>query len=48
MDMWWLKNAVPAEQALRTADFLWSWREDKNDPTTLYTAPRADMEMKRN
>jgi hypothetical protein len=42
-----IKNAVPREQALRTADFLWEFEEkDKNDPTTWYTAPRADMEMK--
>jgi hypothetical protein len=42
-----VKNAVPREQALRTADFLWEFEEkDKNDPTTWYTAPRADMEMK--
>jgi hypothetical protein len=42
-----VKNAVPREQALRTADFLWEFEEkDKNEPTTWYTAPRADMEMK--
>jgi hypothetical protein len=42
-----VKNAVPREQALRTADFLWKFEEkDKNDPSTWYTAPRADMEMK--
>ena len=42
-----IKNAVPREQALRTADFLWEFEEkDKNDPTSWYTAPRADMEMK--
>ena len=42
-----VKNAVPREQALRTADFLWEFEEkDKNDPSTWYTAPRADMEMK--
>jgi hypothetical protein len=42
-----IKNAVPREQALKTADFLWEFEEkDKNDPTTWYTAPRADMEMK--
>jgi hypothetical protein len=42
-----IKNAVPREQALRTADFIWEFEEkDKNDPSTWYTAPRADMEMK--
>lgn len=42
-----VKNAVSREQALRTADFLWGFEEkDKNDPSTWYTAPRADMEMK--
>jgi Phytanoyl-CoA dioxygenase (PhyH) len=42
-----VKNAVPREQALRTADFLWEFEEkDKNDPSTWYTQPRADMEMK--
>ena len=42
-----IKNAVPREQALKTAEFLWEF-EDK-DPTnseTWYQAPRADMEMK--
>ena len=42
-----IKNAVPREQALKTADFIWEFEEkDKNDFTTWYTAPRADMEMK--
>ena len=42
-----VKNAVPREQALKTADFLWEFEEkDKNDSSTWYTAPRADMEMK--
>lgn len=42
-----VKNAVPRERALRTADFLWEFEEkDKNDPSTWYQAPRADMEMK--
>jgi ectoine hydroxylase-related dioxygenase (phytanoyl-CoA dioxygenase family) len=42
-----VKNAVSREQALRTADFLWEFEEkDKNDPSTWYTAPRSDMEMK--
>lgn len=42
-----VKNAVPREQAQRTADFLWEFEEkDKNDPSTWYTQPRAEMEMK--
>ena len=42
-----VKNAVPREQALATADFIWEFEEkDKNDPSTWYTQPRADMEMK--
>ncbi|MBT8237000.1 MAG: phytanoyl-CoA dioxygenase family protein [Bacteroidia bacterium] len=42
-----IKNAVPKEQAQATADFLWEFEEkDQNDPTTWYTAPRAEMKMK--
>ncbi len=42
-----VKNAVPREQALRTAQFLWEFEEkDPNDPATWYTAPRAEMQMK--
>lgn len=42
-----IKNAVPREQAIQTADFLWEFEEkDKNDPATWYTAPRAEIEMK--
>ncbi len=42
-----IKNAVSREQALRTAQFLWEFEEkDPNDPTTWYTAPRAEMQMK--
>jgi hypothetical protein len=42
-----IKNAVPREQALATADFIWEFEEkDKNDSSTWYTAPRADMKMK--
>jgi hypothetical protein len=42
-----IKNAVPREQALRTAEFLWEFEEkDPNDPATWYTAPRAEMQMK--
>jgi len=42
-----IKNAVSAEQAKHTADFLWEFEEkDENDPSTWYQAPRAEMEMK--
>ena len=42
-----IKNAVPREQALATADFLWEFEDKKAaDPTTWYTAPRAEMKMK--
>ncbi|MFL2603653.1 MAG: phytanoyl-CoA dioxygenase family protein [Flavobacteriaceae bacterium] len=42
-----IKNAIPRKQAKSTADFLWEF-EDKNpeDPSTWYTAPRAEMKMK--
>ena len=42
-----IKNAVPREQVLKTADFLWEFDEkNKNDSSTWYATPRADMEMK--
>ena len=42
-----IKNTVSREQAAQTAAFLWEFEEkDPNDPTTWYTAPRAEMEMK--
>ena len=42
-----IKNAVPREQALKTAEFLWEFEEkDPNDSETWYTAPRAEMQMK--
>lgn len=42
-----IKNAVPREQALATAAFLWEFEEkNPNDPETWYTAPRAEMKMK--
>ena len=42
-----IKNAVPREQALATADFLWEFEEkDANDPSTWYTAARAEIQMK--
>ena len=42
-----IKNAVPREQALNTAAFIWEF-EEKNptDPNTWYTPPRAEMQMK--
>ena len=42
-----IKNAVPREQAQRTAEFLWEFEgKDSNNPDTWYTAPRAEMQMK--
>lgn len=42
-----VKNAVPREQALATAAFLWEFEEkDPNDPETWYAPPRAEMKMK--
>ena len=42
-----VKNAVPREQAEATARFLWEFEEkDAMDPSTWYTAPRAEMKMK--
>jgi len=42
-----IKNAVPREQALATANFLWEFEDKKaDDPSTWYTAPRAEMQMK--
>lgn len=42
-----IKNAVPKEQALATASFLWSFEEkDPAKPDTWYTPPRAEMKMK--
>jgi hypothetical protein len=42
-----IKNAVPREQALRTAQFIWDFEEkDPANPNTWYTAPRAEMKMK--
>jgi hypothetical protein len=42
-----IRNAVPRQQALDTAAFIWEF-EDKNpdDPSTWYTEPRAEMKMK--
>ena len=42
-----VKNAVPKEQTEATAKFLWEFEEkNPNDPSTWYTAPRAEMKMK--
>ncbi len=42
-----IRHAVSPEQAQKTADFLWEFEEkDPNDPSTWYTAPRAEMQMK--
>ncbi len=42
-----IKNAVPKEQAERTAQFLWEFEEkDPTDPETWYAPPRAEMKMK--
>lgn len=42
-----VKNAIPREQAERTAAFLWEFEEkDPGDPDTWYTPPRAEMQMK--
>jgi len=42
-----IKNAVPREQALKTADFLWNFEEkDKNDQATWYAKERAEAGMK--
>ena len=42
-----IKQAVPQEQAQRTADFLWEFDEkDANNPETWYAPSRAEMKMK--
>ena len=42
-----IKNAIPREQALETAAFLWEFEEkDPNDESTWYAPPRAEMKMK--
>ncbi|MBS1747337.1 MAG: phytanoyl-CoA dioxygenase family protein [Bacteroidetes bacterium] len=42
-----IKNAISKEQAKKTADFIWEF-EEKNpgDPSTWYTQPRAEIQMK--
>jgi len=42
-----IKNAIPAEQVKKTADFLWDFEgKDPNDPATWYRSPAAQMQMK--
>jgi ectoine hydroxylase-related dioxygenase (phytanoyl-CoA dioxygenase family) len=42
-----VKNAIPKEQAKKTADFLWEFDEKSpDDSSTWYPAPRAEMKMK--
>lgn len=42
-----IKNAVPRDQALATARFVWEFEDkDPKDMSTWYTAPRAEMQMK--
>ena len=42
-----IKNAVPREQALKTADFLWEYEgKDQNDQSTWYTKPNGNIKMK--
>jgi len=42
-----VKNAVPRRQALDTAKFIWEFEDkDPHDPSTWYTQPRAEIQMK--
>ena len=42
-----IKNAVPQEQALATAKFLWEFEEkDPTNSETWYAPPRSEMKMK--
>ena len=42
-----IKNAVPREQALETAEFIWEFDDkDSKDPSTWYADARAEMQMK--
>lgn len=42
-----IKQAVPREQAAKTAAFLWEFEDKKpDDPDTWYTQARAEMQMK--
>lgn len=42
-----IKNAVPRNQALETAEFIWEFDDkDPKDPLTWYADARAEMQMK--
>jgi hypothetical protein len=42
-----VRNAVPKEQIERMVDLLWEFEEkDPRDPSTWYTAPRREIQMK--
>ena len=42
-----IREAISPQQAAETAAFLWEFEEkDPEDPTSWYTAPRAEMKMK--
>ena len=42
-----IKNAVPKEQAIDTAKFIWEFDDkDPKDPSTWYADARAEMQMK--
>lgn len=42
-----IKNAVPRDQALRLAGYLWEFEgKDPNDKSTWYRKPNVDMQMK--
>jgi len=42
-----VEHAVPGEQALLTADFIWEYeKKDKNHPATWYTKPDREIKMK--
>jgi ectoine hydroxylase-related dioxygenase (phytanoyl-CoA dioxygenase family) len=42
-----IKNAVPRDQALKLADYLWQYEnKDPNDPETWYRKPNTEMQMK--
>lgn len=42
-----IKEAIPREQAQKTAAFLWEFEgKDQDDPATWYTAPLSEMKMK--
>lgn len=42
-----IREAVPRDQAQKTAEFLWEFDEkDPNNPETWYAPPRAEMQMK--